>query len=94
MDAAAGSDAEEHGDEDIERHPAGFQGPASEVWASLAGKRDGRKRFFFEKKNQKTFSRLVRATGGRPRSKWEKFFASFFQKRSASFSLAYDPIVS
>jgi len=43
--------------------------------------------FFFEKKNQKTFALL----GTRPISKWaayakwQKFFASFFQKRSLSF---------
>jgi hypothetical protein len=47
--------------------------------------------FFFEKKNQKTF-----ATGGPgccPRvgswaSRSQKFFASFFQKRSAFFMLS------
>jgi hypothetical protein len=38
--------------------------------------------FFFEKKNQKTFDPAVR--GGRnARAGVQKFFASFFQKRSA-----------
>jgi hypothetical protein len=41
------------------------------------------KHFFFEKKKQKTFT----AGHGRDRAVGEdqKFFASFFQKRSASF---------
>jgi hypothetical protein len=42
-----------------------------------------RKVFFFEKKNQKTFSSL----GKRSRNAYandQKFFASFFQKRSPS----------
>jgi len=49
-------------------------------------RKEGRKQFFFEKKNQKTFVYwLARST-----SNWiayaneQKFFASFFQKRSAS----------
>jgi hypothetical protein len=43
------------------------------------------KRFFFEKKKQKTFTLLVsvRPTDSGP--KGQKFFASFFQKRSACF---------
>jgi len=39
--------------------------------------------FFFEKKNQKTFTSLgVRC--GEVRDSEQKFFASFFQKRSSS----------
>jgi hypothetical protein len=38
--------------------------------------------FFFEKKNQKTFSLLAR-DAGKTRDSIKKFFASFFQKRSA-----------
>jgi hypothetical protein len=48
-----------------------------------------RKRFFFEKKNQKTFTHggqrgclLVEPIAGR---NLQKFFASFFQKRRSSF---------
>jgi hypothetical protein len=45
------------------------------------------KRFFFEKKKQKTFALLVRGVGHYggplPGLKERKFFASFFQKRSA-----------
>jgi hypothetical protein len=43
------------------------------------------KRFFFEKKKQKIFIRLVLTRTDRPGSKGEKFFASFFQKRRPSF---------
>jgi hypothetical protein len=46
------------------------------------------KRFFFEKKNQKTFVlagvALGKAGASSPGLKEQKFFASFFQKRSAS----------
>jgi hypothetical protein len=43
-----------------------------------------RKRFFFEKKKQKTFPNW--ATGAETSTvKDQKFFASFFKKRSASF---------
>jgi hypothetical protein len=38
--------------------------------------------FFFEKKNQKTFASLG-AHWGKVRDSEQKFFASFFQKRSA-----------
>jgi hypothetical protein len=41
-----------------------------------------RKQFFFEKKNQKTFARLSRSSRQR-KLEWEKFFGSFFQKRTA-----------
>jgi len=44
--------------------------------------------FFFEKKNQKTFSRCVWhrcALGAQCQPHEQKFFASFFQKRSSSF---------
>jgi hypothetical protein len=37
--------------------------------------------FFFEKKNQKTFAPAVRASRN-ARALVQKFFASFFQKRS------------
>jgi len=49
--------------------------------------RQARKQFFFEKKNQKTFNRLVDAAGpiDAHRNK-SKFFGSFFQKRTASLS--------
>jgi hypothetical protein len=44
--------------------------------------------FFFEKKNQKTFpGRFARFTGGDRSSNGEKFFGSFFQKRTAFFPL-------
>jgi hypothetical protein len=47
-----------------------------------------KKQFFFEKKNQKTFATSVRSLEQalQPHSDpyWQKFFASFFQKRSAS----------
>jgi len=46
-----------------------------------------RKQFFFEKKNQKTFTRLVDADGTiGTHPQRQKFFGSFFQKRTASFS--------
>jgi hypothetical protein len=41
----------------------------------------GRKGFFFEKKKQKTFGRLSR-TYPAACVKWQKFFGSFFQKRT------------
>jgi hypothetical protein len=41
---------------------------------------DQARMFFFEKKNQKTFSRCGRCRLG-PRLRRQKFFASFFQKR-------------
>jgi hypothetical protein len=40
------------------------------------------KQFFFEKKNQKTFATWPRASG-EDRDSGEKFFGSFFQKRTA-----------
>jgi len=47
------------------------------------------KRFFFEKKNQKTFSNglrnLAQATQPDSRPHLQKFFGSFFQKRTAFF---------
>jgi hypothetical protein len=48
-----------------------------------------RKQFFFEKKNQKTFTQLDDApdTNG-AYLREQKFFGSFFQKRTASFALA------
>jgi hypothetical protein len=56
------------------------------VGAAVAGGREEvRKQFFFEKKNQKTFARftfLPIHTGALNR---QKFFGSFFQKRTASF---------
>jgi hypothetical protein len=42
------------------------------------------KTFFFEKKKQKTFTPAVRA-GRNARARVQKFFGSFFQKRTASF---------
>jgi hypothetical protein len=49
-----------------------------------------RKQFFFEKKNQKTFAQLDDApdTNGMYLRE-QKFFGSFFQKRTASFALAF-----
>jgi hypothetical protein len=44
---------------------------------------EGRKDFFFEKKKQKTFIRLLPA-GHTPQPHLQKFFGSFFQKRTAS----------
>jgi hypothetical protein len=49
----------------------------------------GRKLFFFEKKNQKTFAtvgrRLTQALETDSEAHWKKFFGSFFQKRTTSF---------
>jgi hypothetical protein len=42
--------------------------------------------FFFEKKNQKTFATLGRAYPERPKPKYTKVFASFFQKRRPYFN--------
>jgi hypothetical protein len=41
----------------------------------------GRKQFFFEKKNQKTFAHLPPASPRQP----EKSFASFFKKQRLSY---------
>jgi len=41
--------------------------------------------FFFEKKNQKTFIRLEPRRSDQHGSHVQKFFASFFQKRSPFF---------
>jgi hypothetical protein len=43
--------------------------------------------FFFEKKNQKTFA-LRRPSLASTRDSMKKFFASFFQKRSACLAVA------
>jgi hypothetical protein len=45
--------------------------------ASTEGKRQS-KRFFFEKKNQKTLTQSGRASAERPKPIEQKFFASFF----------------
>jgi hypothetical protein len=39
--------------------------------------------FFFEKKNQKTFTGLGRAYPERPQPNMQKFFASFFSKKKS-----------
>jgi hypothetical protein len=39
-----------------------------------------RKAFFFEKKKQKTFASLRRASPERPKPDVQEFFGSFFQK--------------
>jgi hypothetical protein len=48
--------------------------------------REGRKMFFFEKKNQKTFATygwsLTQAPEPNSAPKQKKFFGSFFQKRT------------
>jgi hypothetical protein len=44
----------------------------------------GRKPFFFEKKNQKTFAKLGRAYPDRPKPKSSNVFASFFKKEVLS----------
>jgi len=46
------------------------------------GRSEERKKFFFEKKNQKTFGHW-RTPLDRLSPNIQKFFASFFQKRSA-----------
>jgi hypothetical protein len=51
----------------------------------------GRKDFFFEKKKQKTFTASVRASRN-ARARVQKFFGSFFQKRTASLLKA--PVLS
>jgi hypothetical protein len=48
------------------------------------------KRFFFEKKKQKTFVVLSCATSASC-SKYQKFFGSFFQKRTLSWHLPVAP---
>ncbi len=45
-------------------------------------KKNERKNFFFEKKKQKTFDRWVRASRN-ARARVQKFFGSFFQKRTS-----------
>jgi hypothetical protein len=53
-------------------------------------KEKGRKYFFFEKKKQKTFAPLVCAPGTiATHTKEQKFFGSFFQKRTASLLLDF-----
>jgi hypothetical protein len=47
----------------------------------------GRKDFFFEKKKQKTFAYLAAASPGESQPRIQKFFGSFFQKRTAFFRL-------
>ena len=42
-----------------------------------------RKAFFFEKKKQKAFSAAVAVLSGTVYSREQKFFGSFFQKRTA-----------
>jgi hypothetical protein len=42
--------------------------------------------FFFEKKKQKTFICMASASPDRLGSDLQKFFGSFFQKRTASFT--------
>jgi hypothetical protein len=48
---------------------------------------EGSKRFFFEKKKQKTFTSFGAEYPPRKCLNGQKFFASFFQKRSACFLL-------
>jgi hypothetical protein len=60
----------------------GLEKAAGLVGASRGGEAQGNQgskasAFFFEKKNRKTFAYQVSLL------LWEKFFASFFQKRSA-----------
>jgi hypothetical protein len=55
--------------------------------AAVAVKPGGRKQFFFEKKNQKTFASLGRASPERPKPNVQKFFASFFKKEDLSSAL-------
>jgi hypothetical protein len=43
----------------------------------------GRKDFFFEKEKQKTFTYLAAASPGEAQPRIQKFFGSFFQKRTA-----------
>ena len=49
-------------------------------------KASGRRAFFFEKKKQKTFADWGRLFPGRLSRDSQKFFGSFFQKRTASFA--------
>jgi hypothetical protein len=60
---------------------------AYRVWCEA---RKGRK-FFFEKKKQKTFACLTRAHPGKPEPGSQKFFASFFQKRRLFLPFAATP---
>jgi hypothetical protein len=51
--------------------------------------RERSKVFFFEKKKQKTFT-LWRGVPAGAYARVQKFFGSFFQKRTASYSLLTD----
>jgi hypothetical protein len=51
-----------------------------------------RKRFFFEKKKQKTSAPAGLGTSIATSHSKRKFFASFFQKRSASFPFPTPPL--
>jgi hypothetical protein len=55
-----------------------------ETGRALLRRQGQRKQFFFEKKNQKTFTHCVTWLSG-DRVNNQKFFGSFFQKRTASF---------
>jgi hypothetical protein len=50
---------------------------------------EAEKTVFLEKKNQKTFTNLAAASPRKPRPKIQKFFASFFQKRSPFLLVFY-----
>jgi hypothetical protein len=49
---------------------------------------EARKYFFFEKKKQKTFAPLGHAVKSMANRNEQKFFGSFFQKRTAFLALA------
>jgi hypothetical protein len=48
---------------------------------------EGSKRFFFEKKKQKTFAELGHGWWNQQGLKDQKFFGSFFQKRTSYFTV-------
>jgi hypothetical protein len=66
--------------------PARDPGYTGRLFAERAGmiERES-KHVFFEKKKQKTFIRLASAFPDGLSLKGQKFFGSFFQKRTASF---------
>jgi hypothetical protein len=85
----------EHGGDDVGFGVGpGFQkdGRGVPVDADAIGsvRRQGlRKRFFFEKKNQKTFIRWSPVGRRWHKLNGQKFFGSFFQKRTAFLSLVF-----
>jgi hypothetical protein len=60
----------------------------------MGHREEGRKVFFFEKKKQKTFTSLGSVYPGKAEARVEKFFGSFFQKRTAYFSRSFRLVIT